>query len=159
MTRRRSRRLKNALVSATALTLAGVMVAPTASASHTGLNRIGAFDFGYAAIPAEIDSNHRFDFRFANAGGQPHEIVVLKLAPEHEDATIEEAIAAADSGDETFTTGFAGFAFAVPGQVVKAALRPDQPGRYVYYCFLTDAASGLPHYALEPGMVGFIDAV
>jgi len=137
------------------VSLLAVVIAPSASASHTGLGAVRAFDYGFEGVPAEIEASHRFDFKFANVGAEFHEFVLLELAPEHQDATVEEAIAAADSNDLSFISGFAGAAFAAPGEVAKAALRPDDVGRYVYFCFF-QTADDVPHYQL--GMVGFLDA-
>ncbi len=151
----RHRAFRRGVLVATALALTAVMVAPSAGAGPRGRNGIQAFDYGYRGIPSRIVED-RWHFQFANAGQEPHEIVVFKLAPEHEDATIEEAIAAADAEDDSFISEFAGFAFAFPGQVEPGNLHLDQPGGYVYFCFIP-TENGTPHYQL--GMVGFIEAL
>ncbi len=146
--------MRKVVLAATALALTALMVTPSAGAAPRDHNYVQAFDYGYRGIPGRI-AQDRWHYQFANVGDEAHEIVVLKLAPENEDATVEEAIAAADANDDSFVSGFAGFAFALPGEVEPANMQFDQPGRYVYFCFIqTDA--GVPHYQL--GMVGFVRA-
>jgi uncharacterized cupredoxin-like copper-binding protein len=84
-----------------------------------------------------------------NAGGQPHEVVLVKLEP---GATAKDFIAA-------FEPGAAG---PPPGRPVGGIVGLDQgrrgffnadfePGRYALICFFDDSASRAPHFA--KGMV------
>lgn len=150
----RRRGVRRALVAGSAAVLAVTLVGPSpASASHRS-NQIGAFDYGYAAIPDNV-STGGYHFNFVNFGDEPHEIVVFKLAPGFEDLTEEELVAAADAEDFSVISGLAGFSYAPPGDSHPGSIRFREAGAYAYFCFI-ETAEGVPHYQL--GMVGKIEA-
>jgi uncharacterized cupredoxin-like copper-binding protein len=80
-----------------------------------------------------------------NDGDQAHELVVYKL---DEGATVDDFTAAMENptGPPPATSG-GGIGALSPGRAVDVTL-PDEPGDYVLFCMLPDAAgSGLPHIA------------
>ena len=99
------------------------------------------FRFGLSRpIPAGIHT-----LRVLNHGGQPHEVVVVKLAP---GATASEFAAAAEPRTSTPPPG------APIGGVVGIERGGDafftaqfEPGRYGLICFFPDRATGTPHFA------------
>ena len=104
-------------------------------------------DFGFEFDAAAVPSSGNFGFKVANAGQQPHEVVVVSLPA---DGTVEEALE--QMGEEDEPAGLK--LFIQPGQSVDMAFEsPLAPGRYALLCFFPDVedAEAPPHFA--KGMV------
>ena len=119
---------------------------------------ITAQDFHFGNVPKSVEAG-TFNFTFKNkTPDSPHLIEFVKIASnEAEDATLKEAIAAADKQDlcpkGCFFNQDAGGAFADPSTTVPGASVPLSKGKYAYFCFITEA-DGTPHYHL--GMAGLL---
>lgn len=114
-----------------------------------------AYNFGFAGVPDEL-SPDTYDFRFVNVGDQNHEMIFFKMAEDREDDSRRKVIRALDNEDFSLIDGRpVGFAFAKPRRQTPAEVNLQEEGRYMYVCFFTD--NGVPHYKLDPGMLGFID--
>ncbi len=114
-------------------------------------------DFGFDA-PATIDAGTT-TIAVINAGPQPHEMGVVKLA---EGVTPEQvqAIFSAPPGGEAPAgpppfTDAGGFQAIGPGGEGWATVEFEAGATYALVCFVPDAATGAPHVAL--GMLDFIE--
>lgn len=97
-------------------------------------------DFGF--IPAvPLTEGTRF-IRVINDGPQPHELVLLRLAP---GKTFADVIAWGEKGPPPFSA-VGGTVGMVPGEemLVEATL---VAGEYVMICFVPDRKDGKPHFA------------
>lgn len=106
---------------------------------------VAGSDFLFEPLPSIGAGAHVFNFE--NKGKQAHEAVLIKLDG---DATVDEF--ASYFGPEAPPgpppgAGVGGVVALEPGmnQTFKASL---DAGRYAFVCFLTDPASGAPHFAL-----------
>lgn len=138
---------------------------PIEAASHGDLPTVVGFDFGYKGVPERLPTG-TYDFNFANTSRTEfHEIVLFRLGRGDRNATVEEVVEAADTEDESFFRDFRGFSVAEPRSVQEPRHSEEfgslgqadlsDPGRYLYICFIT--TDGVPHYKLDPGMLGFIN--
>lgn len=108
---------------------------------------VSAIEYGFEA--EEVPSG-KIEIDFENAGAQPHHLIASPLVG---DATAEEV-------EEFFKTEKGKPPLSEKGTVSTAVLEGGEgqavtldlkPGRYAFYCFITDRQGGPPH-ALE-GMV------
>lgn len=81
--------------------------------------------------------------RFWNAGSQPHEAFLVKLA---EGKTADDYLNT-PPGEIPPGTSLGGITGIVPGDSQYIVVNME-PGAYAIYCFLPDAASHAPHFAL-----------
>jgi hypothetical protein len=105
--------------------------------------RLEEFD---VVVPAERPAAVR------NAGEQPHELRVARLAEGVTVAAVRASVGDAEAGGLLTWSG--GVAAIAPGMVALVDL-PRAPGRYVLLCTVTDPATGQSHAAL--GMVAAFD--
>lgn len=133
-----------------AAVLAAVVLLPTSSAiAATRLQVIGT-DFALSRIPASLASGgYGLDF-YNRSRTQAHEVVVLR--PVNQSETNAQIINHFDNDDQ-YAFDFEGVAFAPP---LKSDLGESAwlaSGKTVFVCFVTDPATGKPHYKL--GMIEF----
>lgn len=130
-----------------------VALAPAGAAADL---KVSAFNFGYNGVP-DVTKAALTEMKFINTGTVEHELVMFQLTKACQQMTREQAIAAADTEDFSCIKQFVGAAFAPPGGNDRSTYDLRDSGRYVFFCFFTNGA-GVPHYKLDPGMVGFIKA-
>jgi hypothetical protein len=85
-------------------------------------------------------------FAAENIGEQPHEMLLVKVDESLSTADLLDELSSEDgSGPPPFEDfGFLGML--QPGESATAALsHPLEPGKYVFLCFIPDAADGTPH--------------
>lgn len=155
-----TRRVRRAVAAALALGALATSVAPaTAETNRTAFPVVVAYNFGFAGVPDDVDTG-KYDFTFVNAShDQAHEIIFFKMAEDREEDSRRQVIKALDKNDFSLVDGRpAGFAIAEPTEISASRVNFKEEGRYLYVCFFTDPATGLPHYKLDPGMLGFVDA-
>jgi hypothetical protein len=90
--------------------------------------------------------------RVENRAAQPHELVLVKLAP---GKTMDDVLAFMLSGEEGDPPGrpMGGMQGLTKGQVANFEVYLD-PGTYGLICFIPDAGDGKPHFV--HGMVDHI---
>lgn len=103
-------------------------------------------DYGFEGVSDELTAGP-YTFQLSNAGGEDHEMVVVKTSK-----SLDEVIAAleADPEDQSFVEEFLGGGYAGPKGATDVNL-DLQAGSYIYVCFIP-AADGTPH--LFKGMAG-----
>jgi hypothetical protein len=106
------------------------------------------FSFG---VPDDVDWSQPIDV--ANKGTEPHELVVVGAAP---GKTLDDVKAALQAPPGTAPAGpppyvfLGGVGAIAPGS--DQVFQPQVPsGNYLLVCFITDPATGKPHFAL--GMI------
>lgn len=94
---------------------------------------VTAVEYAYQGVPATLPAGPAI-FSFTNAGGENHEIGIVKIK---DGLSAEEVIAkaTADSDDESFIDRFLGAGYALPGEATDLSVRL-QPGLYGYGCFV-----------------------
>ncbi len=107
-------------------------------------------DFAFVGLDKLTAGKHTVTV--TNAGPQPHEATIVKLADGVTAADLPAMFTstAAPSGPPPFTT-----AGGVAGVAVGSTITMDvdlPPGNYAFVCFVPDAKTGAPHAAL--GMIG-----
>jgi hypothetical protein len=122
----------------------GTATQPAAASTITLTN----FKFG---VPDSVDWTKPIDV--ANQGTQPHELVIVGAAP---DKALDDVKAALQAPPGTAPAGPPPYVFL--GGVAAIAPGTDQvfqphvaSGNYLLVCFITDPATGKPHFAL--GMI------
>jgi hypothetical protein len=93
-------------------------------------------------LSGEVAAGER-TLRFNNGGSQPHEAYLVKL---NEGVTADDYLNASPDAPPP-ATGLGGITAIEPGahQFIVANL---EPGNYAMFCFLADAATHAPHFAL-----------
>jgi hypothetical protein len=99
-------------------------------------------------VPDDVDWSQPVDV--ANKGSEPHELVIVGAAPGKSLDDVKAAIAAppgsAPAGPPPYVF-HGGVAAIAPG--TDQVFQPDlEPGDYLLVCFITDPATGKPHFAL-----------
>ena len=135
---------------------------PTATEDPQAAGTVVLLDFAFE-LPAEIAAGPQI-WEVVNVGPQPHEIVLLKLAPGETPEQLQSMSAgppaSPEAGDDTVSpvaaAGPPPFEPAGGMQALAAgergwAVLDLEPGTYVAICAVPDPASGQPHLAL--GMV------
>lgn len=110
---------------------------------------VSATEFQYTTVAGDPNGDGNVGFTLNNDGNQPHEIILLKVAP---DPTLEELVdVAVDSDPEDLPFEIEeifGSTFAPPASVSAMAFVDALPaGRYAMMCFIPDDADGVPHAA------------
>jgi hypothetical protein len=123
------------------LTLLAPFLAPRASTVT-----IVATDYAFQ-LPASIPSGVT-TFHFKNAAAQPHELVVVKIAPGHTLADVLQA-AQKEGPDPVWLVQMGGPGAVLPGGDARVTLRL-QPGHYAVLCGVP-GKDGVPH--LMKGMM------
>jgi hypothetical protein len=114
----------------------------TTAVEPVGDVTISQSDFHFDVSGSLTPGTHMI--RIENAGGQQHEAVLVKLK---EGATAEDYLSAAPGTTPPLAVHLGGITGILPRKrnFVSADL---ETGNYALYCFLTDPASGKPHFAL-----------
>ena len=102
-------------------------------------------EYAYQGIPEGARAGTVVSF--VNGGNEVHEIVAVRRN-EGVTTTLEELLAMPDTESEKFVT-FLGVAVATPGQTAPETITLDQPGGYIFVCFIPVGTTALP--SLAPG--------
>src|SRR6185295_4808714 len=113
----------------------------TAAVEPVGDVTISQTDFHFDVSGSLTPGTHTI--RIENAGGQQHEAVLVKLA---EGVTAEAYLGAENSTPPAGVT-LGGITGILPSERNFVSIDLES-GTYALYCFLTDPASGAPHFVL-----------
>ncbi len=114
----------------------------TAAVEPVGDVTISQSDFHFDVSGSLTPGTHII--RIENAGGQQHEAVLVKLA---EGVTAEEYLGAAPDSTPPLGVHLGGITGILPTERNFVSVDLEK-GNYALYCFLTDPASGAPHFVL-----------
>jgi hypothetical protein len=97
-----------------------------------------------------LTSSGNIAFHFANAGTEEHEAVLVKLNTDKSlDAIANDLLQGGpDAPPPPYAEFIAGNSAVPGGEFNYVFTQPLSPGRYAFFCFENDPASGLPHVAL-----------
>ena len=111
---------------------------------------VQAVDYGYEATGLTTGRNR---ILFANTGAQPHHIVASQIRG---DATIEDVERAfqSNAGQPPLVTRGMQTTAALEGGESQLVNLDLKPGRYAFYCFISDRQGGPPH-----AVKGMVDEV
>jgi hypothetical protein len=117
-----------------------------APAGFTSVNlTLDEFNFQYDKSAV---AKGNFVFQVTNKGDQPHEVALVRLAP---NVNLQQALneSSPESGPPAGIADVAHGGPYAPGTSGTLLIdEPLTPGRYALLCFVTDPASGLPHAML-----------
>jgi hypothetical protein len=114
----------------------------SAAVEPAGDVTISQTDFHFDVSGSLTPGTHTL--RIENAGGQQHEAVLVKLA---EGVTAEEYLNAAPDSTPPLGVHVGGITGILPSERNFVSIDLES-GNYALYCFLTDPASGAPHFVL-----------
>jgi plastocyanin len=116
---------------------AGSPVTGSESVTVTGV------EYAYEGIPGNVTAGTTITF--VNSGQEVHEIVAVRRN-EGVTTTLDELLAAPEDELEQFVT-FLGVAIADPGETAPETITLDQPGGYIFLCFIPVGTTALPSTA------------
>lgn len=111
---------------------------------------VDAFEYGFEADQL---SAGKTEIAFDNTGAQPHHLLAAPLLGDNTAEDVEEAFKSEKGKPPFDEKGFLSTAVVEggEGQLVTLDLKP---GRYVFFCFITDRQGGPPH-----ALKGMVDEV
>jgi len=116
---------------------------PVPAPTGTAVVDVDMDEFSFTFDAGQITSSAPFALRANNVGEQEHHVVIMKIPA---DANVDELLAA--EGDPPGVESIAGMPPVAPGANASIVFaKPLDSGRYLFVCFLPDAANpeGPPH--------------
>ena len=117
----------------------GSLASPAGGADVT----VTGVEYAYQGVPEGAKTGTVVSF--VNGGTEVHEIVAVRRN-EGVTTPLEELLAMPDTESEKLVT-FLGVAVASPGESAPETITLDQPGRYVFICFIPVGTTELPSLA------------
>ena len=112
---------------------------PSAGVTITGV------EYAYQGVPESAKVGN--EVTFVNGGSEVHEIVAIRRN-EGVTTTLDELLAMPEEESNKLVS-FLGVAVASPGETAPETITLDQPGSYIFICFIPVGTTELP--SLAPG--------
>lgn len=126
------------------LLLSGVSVVAQSEAPADGdVVQVTAIEYAYTGLPTSLPAGTSLGM--TNAGAEVHELVLVRIGDDVT-ATLEELLAMPEEESNKLVS-FLGVAVASPGESAPETITLDQPGSYIFLCFIPVGTTTLPSLA------------
>ncbi len=114
--------------------------APSSSGNAVTITGV---EYAYEGLPERVEPGTVVSFK--NGGTEVHEIIAVRRN-EGVTTTLDELLAMSETESDKLVT-FLGVAIASPGETALDTITLDQPGSYIFLCFIPVGTTELPSLA------------